>query len=61
MVRIAQLQRDSMAFQKSQDTAGEFRSAVQIVSRPPDHFRVQILDSGDCPESPGHSRQIPGV
>jgi len=36
MLRIAQLQRDSMAFQESQDTAREFKSAVQIVSRPPD-------------------------
>jgi hypothetical protein len=41
MLRIAQLQRDSMAFQESQDTAREFKSAVQIVSRPPD----QILSS----------------
>lgn len=41
MLRIEQLQPDSMAFQKSQDTAREFMSAVQIVSRPPDHFRIQ--------------------
>jgi len=34
--RIAQLQRDSTAFQKSQETASEFRLAVQIVSLPPD-------------------------
>ncbi len=36
MLRIAQLQHDLMAFQESQHTAREFRSAVQIVSRPPD-------------------------
>jgi hypothetical protein len=37
-VHIAQRQADSMAFQEAQDAAHEFRSAVQIVSRPPDHF-----------------------
>jgi hypothetical protein len=42
MLRIAQLQRDSMAFQESQDTAGEFKSAVQIVSPPPTKNRIQI-------------------
>jgi hypothetical protein len=34
MLRIAQLHRESMAFHKVQDTAPEFSSAVQIVSRP---------------------------
>jgi hypothetical protein len=42
MLRIAQLQRDLMAFQEPQDTAREFRSAVQIVSPPPDQFLTSV-------------------
>ena len=42
MLRIAQLQRDLMAFQECQNTAREFRSAVQIVSRPPDIFKTKL-------------------
>ena len=58
MLRIAQLQRDLVALHESQDTAREFRSAVQIVSRPPDQICIQnqrfLASSRADGAPPGH-------